>query len=252
MKYNINENGLVRMAFVIGSIMTMAFTVNNVTPETEEALAGIISFYENHPTIYQEISYQLFESHESNDIHSIENGTLILDKGSKYSKLGSIESLTNKNYNIGIDNDEKAMIISNNFSNRSFDPLEDIQAYIEQLTLVELKSVSKEVNILKFEIEYGEIAEAQVYYRKIDFQIEKIILKYRQKIQLEDAEDSAFVQTRLEIIYSNTSFDGYKSELLDMNRYIKESGKGWNAVGYYAKYQLINNLHENPFNKIND
>lgn len=237
----------IQISLVLSLLVTMAFTISNSAHEVEEALNGIRLFYENHPTIYQEITYQLYANHTSDDLHSSESGLLILDQGVKYSKLGPIESLTNKDFNIGVDYEEKTMMISNNFSNLSIDPLKSITAYLEQLNSASVKSISSEVNLLTLQMESGEIAAAQIYYLKDDFQIEKIIFKYRREIQLEDPEDSDWVQPRLEIIYSNTSFEGRGKTLLDMNNYVKRAAKNWTAIGKYSGYELIVNLHDNPF-----
>lgn len=236
----------IKIGLFCSLFLILAFTTSTIDQEITEALDGIQKFYQNHPILYQEIDYQLFPNHDSRNIHSTEKGLLIIGPDGRYSKLASIESLTNMDFNIGIDHDDKTIMISNNFSNLSLDPLESIQTYLEQVSSASIQSISPKSNALQFKMEYGEVAETKIQYNTRDFQIEKITLLYRREIQLEDAEQADWATPRLEIVYSNTSFNGKENDRLNLYNYVSGSGKNWKTTDRYADYKLINNLHENP------
>jgi len=119
-------------------------------------------------------------------------------------------------------------------------------SYLGERKIASLKSISLDIDELSFKIQEGELEEMQIQYLKQSFEIQKIILKYRREIQLNDQVDSEWVKPRLEIVYSNTSFEGRNKALLNMNAFVSGSGKNWKAVGKYSSYQIINNLHDNP------
>ena len=225
----------------------MAFAPSTSNQEVVTVLEGMQSFYQDHPSIYQEMSYQLFSSHEAIDLHSSESGLLLLGPDTKYSKLAAIESLTTKDYSVGVDHEEKTIVISNNFSTLALDPLASIQSYSDQMFSAAIQVLTANSSELIFKIKSGEIEEAKIIYNKADFQIEKIMLNYRRAIQLDDAEASDWVKPRLEIVYSNTSFNGKEKERLVLSNYVTAVADDWKAVGRFAEYELINNLQDNPF-----
>lgn len=236
-----------KMYLFLSLCSMMAMAPSATGQEVEAVLEGMQFFYQDHPSIYQEMSYQLFASHEASELHSTESGLLILGPDARYSKLASIESLSTKDYTLGVDHEEKTIMLSNNFSTLTLDPMASIQNYSDQLYSASIKEVSANSNELIFKIMSGEVEEAKIVYNKADFQIEKIMLNYRRAIQLEDAEDADWVQPRLEIAYFNTSFSGKEKERLKLDNYVSTAAKEWKAVEKYANYQLIENFQDNPF-----
>lgn len=237
-----------KIALGFSILIMFAFTQNDEKQKIESALLGIATFYQSHENIYQDISYHLYADHSRTNIHSSENGVLILSEGKKYTQLGPIESFVNDKYNIGIDHDEKTIMLSNNYSEMEIDPLENISNYLKEYSTAEIQYYTKDENQLTFKVEYGEITKATILYKKDDFRISKIVLEYRREIQLEDQTDSDWVQPRLEIVYSNTSYDGKDIAKLQLNKYVTGSGNKWSAASEYADYKLIDNLQDYPFN----
>lgn len=228
---------------------TMAFTPTSQRDTVRTALEGIQAFYKKHKHIYQEVSYNLYPDHQTNQLHSVESGVLIIGSNAKYSRIASIESLVTAEYVVGVDHDERTLMISNYISGLSVDPLENLQIYLEQLNTANLYDFSPTTNRIVLEMDQGEVKQTEIFYRKDNFQLEKITLKYRRKIQLEEGEDADWLSPRMEILYSNTDLKGKGKALLRLDHYVNRSGDNWKAVGKYATYELINNIQENPFNQ---
>jgi hypothetical protein len=225
----------------------MAFTTKSQKDNVQAALEGIQIFYKKHPHVYQEISYLLYPDHQTQQRHSTESGVLIIGPEAKYSRIASIESLVTEEYVVGIDHGERTLMIGNYISGLSVDPLEQLQVYLQQLNSAQVSEFSTTSNRILLEMDQGEVKQTEIIYRKDDFQLEKIVLKYRRKIQLEEGDEADWLSPRMEILYSNTNLKGKGKALLRLDHYVSRSGSKWQPAGQYAAYQLINNIHENPF-----
>ncbi|HMG14342.1 MAG TPA: hypothetical protein VK590_02775 [Saprospiraceae bacterium] len=233
------------LSFFTGGEITTIRT-NHIQTEPKFILDHIGKFYSSHDYIYQELSYHLFADHKSSAPQSIENGVFIKQGDTYYSQLLSIESLTTKEYTIGIDNEEKEIMISNHLFLSPTNPLENIDSWISAKSLIEIKQGSDGLNSLSFKIENGEIEEVFITYDINTYQVTRLVMNYRRSIQMETDTDSDFVKPRLEIEYHKTSFDNQEKERLNINSYLIRKGTQWFLSAKYSDYELINNIRDLP------
>ena len=233
------------------SFQPFAGTGNSVSSNSSPSdpkliLEGIQKFYTSHDYIYHELTYILYSEHSSTRPYSTEKGIFIKQGAIQYSQLASIESLTTKDYTMGIDHDEKEIMISNHISIPPTNPLAKVQDWIGDKSLVTIKPVSDHLSTLIIKIVKGEIEESSLTYDIKTYEPVKLVMKYRRSIQLATDSESPLVQPRLEIEYNQTSLDGKGKERLNINAYLFKQGNSWKQALKYKDYELINNIHEFP------
>jgi hypothetical protein len=90
--------------------------------------------------------------------------------------------------------------------------------------------------------ELGEIKSLSIYYNRSNYTVKKLVLDYRQSIDLSTDGSHDFEQPVLEISYVNTSFSEKDVPDLRLENYIKEKEGEWFVTTQYAGYEFINNL----------
>lgn len=222
-------------------------TTPPVSTDPKIVLEHIQQFYSSHAFIYQELSYQLYADQQATIPYSIDRGIFIKQGEVQYAQLASIESLTTRDYTIGIDREEKIVMISNHISLPATGPIADADTWVSsEGSSVTLKPVSDRQEAVVVKMEYGEVEEADIIYEADTFQPVKLVLIYRRGIQLEMDPESPFVQPRLEVEYTRTSLDEQGQDRLDMQTYVTGKGKDWKLSPAYGDYELINNIHDFP------
>jgi|WetSurMetagenome_2_1015567.scaffolds.fasta_scaffold275836_1 hypothetical protein len=227
-----------------------SYTLSSVTHYTQSdpklTLEGINKFYTTHDYIYHELSYLLYPDHTSTIPYSIEKGIFIKQGDAQYSQLASIESLTTKEYTVGIDNDEKIVMISNHITISPTGPLADADTWMTSDSKATIQPVSDQLNALSISLDDGEVEKAVITYDVKTFQPVKLVLIYRRSIQLSTEEETTPVQPRLEIEYTRTSFDTQGKGKLDISGYVLKKGSQWVLSPKYKDYELINTINEYP------
>lgn len=212
----------------------------------EYVMGQIEQFYIAHPYIDQEVTYSLYSDFTSTIPYAIEKGVYIRSMEASYSQLASIESLTTKTLSIGVDHDEKVVMISNTISIPATDPSAIIRSQIPSGATVYVAYVSDRYGEIVCQAEFGEIEEARIVYNLKTFQPLRILLTYRRTIQLSDEADSPFVSPRMEIEYTRTSFDQEGRDNLDIDTYCIRSKGEWRLAPALASYELIQNIQQLP------
>lgn len=240
------------LKFILFAFGFSFFTNSEKTPspndpaqaDPKSIMENIRKFYTSHDYIYHELSYGLYSDHESSTPHSIDKGVFIKQGDAQYSRLASVESLTTKDYTIGVDHDEKLIMIANHISIPPTGPLRNADRWISEGASITVRTVSDQLHSISITAEYGEVEEAEVVYHNQTFQPVKLVLKYRGAIQLDAEPESPYIQPKLEIDYLGTRFDGQEKERLDMSYYVVMDGDRWELSPRYREYELINNIHE--------
>lgn len=215
--------------------------------DTQAIIDSIQRFYTSRDYIYHELSYSLYADHTSSVPHSVEKGLFIKQGDVQYSRLSSVESLITPEYSLGIDHDEKLIMISNLISLPANSPVGNMARWVPDGVAISIHSVSDQLNALSVKAKYGEVEEVEIVYDIHTFQPVKFVLKYRRAIQLDTETDTPPVQPKMEIDYLFTGFDGQEKERLNLNAYALEKAGHWTLAPQYRGYEMINNIHESPF-----
>lgn len=213
--------------------------------DPKAVLENLRAFYATHPYIYHELSYTLYAGHQATSPHSVDRGMFIQSGDTRYAQLASVESLTTADYTVGVDHDDRIVMIANRISlPPTATPVDQLEAWTAEPELVEVQYASEQYDLLRVRTEYGEVEQAEIWYEKTTFQPAKIIFKYRRSIVLETDSEGDPVQPRVEIEYRNTGFDGQRRERLHLNAYVVQKDAGWEPAPAFREYELIENIHD--------
>ncbi len=211
-------------------------------PDPSQIIERLKVFYSTHPYIFHKLEYKLYPDHTSLVPYATENGIFIKKDGVQYSQLSSIESLTTSEYNIGIDNDEKMMMISNIVQIPGTSPIEKFESMISPDADIKVNTLAPQLGELQYQSEEGEIEELRLVYNMDTYQIVKLTFKYRRGIQLSTDAESDFVTTRLEVEYTTSTTETHYSEKLKMDTYAVFYDGQWTLTPAYHNYELIKNI----------
>lgn len=219
---------------------TWGFAQSKVT--VFEILEAIKGFYDKHEIVYQKVDYQLYPSHDAELVHSTEKGMMVISGQKKYAQLGVIESWTDGNYTIGIDNDEQTLMVGNIVHVAPTAPIVDIEPLLDYVEDIEMTDLADGLKLLSMTTQIGEVERLSIEFRAKDYRLERMVFFYRRKIQLEAGDNEEWVKTRMEIVYTNTLTNGMGREKLNRNLYAIRQKSDWKPTGKYADYELINNI----------
>lgn len=227
----------------------LATSVKPVSESPQEILQRIASVYTEADFLYQEIDYLLLRSAAATVPHSREAGRYIKNKAHVYAEIGPVKSLTTPVYVIGIDDDEKTMLLANNNKNSTPQPLDDILEQLPAGCQMSASTVSTNKGLLRIICASGEISEANFYFNASNYLLEKVVLQYRQEINLAEGNAEDFVQPVLEIIYTKNERRATGVDLTEMETYLSRRSGQWQPSVTYHDYELINNLNAEPYEK---
>lgn len=212
--------------------------------DPKAVLERLRQFYAEHDYIYHELTYTLYADHKAATPHSVDQGVFIQSRYARYAQLASIESLTTSDYAIGVDHDDRILMIANRISlPPTATPLDQLEAWTADPEQVEIRNASEQHDVLLMKTEYGEVEQAEIWYDKQTFQPAKIIFWYRRSIVLETDEEGEPVQPRMEIEYRHTDLNEQGRERLDLGTYVLKKSGQWVLSPAYRGYELINNIH---------
>jgi len=221
--------------------------IYSLQDDPQAILKKLESFYTSHAYIYQELQYDLYSTSNYSTPESTEKGVFIKKGAIQYSLLGPVEQLTTTAYTLVIDQEEKMMMISNLIQIPATSPIQEYQNLPTSGTKANIKALTINKSELQFQIETGEIAECRLEYNTQTYEILKLVLYYRRKIQLSSDGNEDPIAPRLEVLYSNTSFEERNSEKLKLTSYVYGEGDHWRPSAQYQDYEFINNIKQNPY-----
>lgn len=215
--------------------------------DPKAVLENLKAFYTDHPYVYHELRYTLYASHQATTPYSTDQGIFIQNGDIRYAQLASVESLTTADYTVGVDHDDRMLMIANRISlPPTVTPVDQLEVWTADPELVEVQYASEQYDLLLVKTEYGEVEQAEIWYDKSTYQPGKIIFKYRRSMVLETDSEGDPVQPRVEIEYRNTGFEGQGRERLALDSYVVQKNGAWESAPAFRDYELINSIHPFP------
>lgn len=213
--------------------------------DPKAVLQRLRQFYAGHDYIYHELTYSLYADHKAATPHSVDQGVFIQSRDARYAQLASIESLTTSEYAIGVDHEDRILMIANRISMPpTATPVDQLEAWAASPEQVEIRYSSEQHDVLLMKTEFGEVEQAEIWYDKQTFQPAKIIFWYRRSILSETDGEGEPVQPRMEIEYRHTDLKGQGRERLELGAYVVQKSGQWALSPAYRGYELINNIHD--------
>jgi hypothetical protein len=225
----------------------VAFFLGYLPVDAQNAKADILRIndaYSKFTNMSMDITYRVFLNQTSTLPYETETGFYRQNGNLRYNKLKQIESLQNSNYLIVVDNELKRIVVGNPVK---FDP-----AKITLLNLDSALSKCSSVNYINVNALQGgysmifkstivsEFEKVELYFNKKTYVVEKMVFFYRQKIRLATEENAVAERPKLEISFSQFSFEKLEDATFFSEKKFIEKNKGnYIAASSYNGYKII-------------
>lgn len=212
----------------------------------DEVILGLQGFYEDQERFGFELTYSLYESHESSVIHFEEAGIYLKNEELIYSRMGDVVSITAPEYIIGLDHTDRLLFVANNLSsNQQTNP----NAYLESLQEVKDKLLIEDLGeglaILRITTRNTEIERYEIVYDKQEYRTVKLIIFYNQSATyFKEGKQEVLQQSRLEISYRPMIDQDKLDRLSDASRYILWTENEPHPATSFSHYNFINNYRQ--------
>jgi hypothetical protein len=210
-----------------------------------DVLNNINEFYAANESVYHEFNYNLYSDAETSEIHSQEKGIALISKSVSYAKLGEVESVSESDFTVAVDHEEKVVVIANTINPSGLAPVDMIESYAELASGFSVATLENGLSQIEISQEKGQVEKVQIIYDSATFQLHKIINYYGAAMPLDpehDEEESDWSKPRLEVEYLNTATNGEQDHLLDYSKIVQNGDSGWKLMPDYSGYELINNM----------
>jgi hypothetical protein len=209
----------------------------------KEDMSAIQQKYESMKNYSMDMTYNLYSSFITMQIHSTEKGFFLHTVDNEYLKISNMENFTTPEYSLVIDNSGKVMLLRAAVK-KSLSPI-NMDIGMEMVA-----------NVLPLEFEKGLRGYQFVFKTNVSIEtdaitvifdksyiITKIILFYRYT-GLKDPDISP--KPRLEIIYSNLQVNPkYDESIFEIGKYVKKVNNNAIPTDLYKSFQLLDYRNQN-------
>jgi hypothetical protein len=192
---------------IIIIFLLLGITCNSLSQVAKEDFARINKIYAEHPRISVKMKYEVFKNRSAVTALSSETGEVKKKEGASYDRIGPIETITNKEYKLIVDHDDKNISIlgilqGEKSSDKDLYPV-DLEKLIGVCEKVEFKKLNEKQACYTMTIPGTGYEEVKMIYNTTSFLIEKLILYSNEKQNLENNDGGAKETPRMEITYSD-------------------------------------------------
>lgn len=231
-------------------MLCMGCVWSSVAQNAKDDFLKINQAYQKHTVLHMKMKYEVYKNEQSITPLQTELGEVKLNGSSKYTKISNIETLENNDYTMIVDgNDRHISLLKKKIEKNSpainTDLMKmNLEKLLEQCEKVEYKKEAGNKSSYLLLMPAGEYSRVKIIFNSSTFLIEKMVLYYSQKENLEALEGAEKEAPRLEITYYEVNTrPAFTSKEFAVENYLqKESGK-WKGKGMYAGYTVYDSMN---------
>lgn len=192
-------------------MVVMVFTGSLFSQVAKEDFANINKAYTEHPRLSLKMKYEIFKNRTTAVTTSTETGILKQKDDARYTRIGKIESVENEQYKMIVDHEDKNISLLGKLpapeqAVKSGDatgvsPV-DLEKILQICKKVEFKKLNETQNSYTLILPGEEYEEIRLIYNSKTFFIEKLVMCYAEKQNLDDNDEGLKEAPRMEISYS--------------------------------------------------
>jgi hypothetical protein len=231
----------------IGYILLIfsCFTIELFSQVAKDDFASINKAYAAQKQLSMKVKYEVYKNKTTTTVFSTETGEIKQNGTAKYTRTGNIETVETETYRLLIDHEDKNISllgISNDETemnkNKEISPV-DLEKIISICSKVEFKKINDTQNSYTLVMPGEEYEAVQIIYNVKTFFIEKMILQYAEKQNLDEKQEGKKETPRMEITYSdfNTNPD-YKKTPFNYDAFIEKRNGKLVAKTAYKEYTV--------------
>jgi hypothetical protein len=190
-------------------LLILLFSGNYFAQVAKDDFMRINSAYVEHPRLSIKIKYEVYKNKDSKLPFSTETGEVKCKDKVRYSRVGNIENIEKENYRLIVDHEDKNIsLLGITGSNQASALLPiDLEKLLGLCSKVEFQPLQNNQNCYRMLLPGEEYGEIKLIYNAKTFFIEKLILQYAKKENLEGTDAGPKEAPRMEISYMNYSTD---------------------------------------------
>lgn len=231
------------------TILVLALLSNGYAQVAKDDFARINKVYAENSRISVKMTYEVFRNRTATTALNSEKGEMKKKEGVSYSRIGPIETITNKEYKLIVDHEDKNISVLGMQEGQKTEGKElypvDLEKLITLCDKVEFKKISDQQASYTLTIPGTGYDEVKMIYNTSTFLIEKMILYSGEKQNLEDTEGGLKEAPRMEISYSEYKTDpDFKNTPFTYGSFLEKRNGKLVAKPVYQTYTV----HEQLFN----
>jgi hypothetical protein len=216
----------------------------------KDDFAKINQAYVTNSKMTMKTSYELFQNKETKNVFQKEIGEIKRDGNLQYTKLGDIETIRSKEYNVIVDHEDKNISVlglsadPNSLDEKTY--MIDLEKALKSCAKVEFNKENNNQNSYDLELPASEYSEIKIIFNSKTFLLEKMVLYYSELQNLEDKQDGLKERPRLEITYSDIDLrPRFSGSEFTYNKFIEKNGGKLNCKSPFKDYILYDNSIDN-------
>lgn len=230
-------------------LLLFSFAFRGFSQVAKNDFASINKAYADQEQLSVKVTYQVFRNKTTPVAFSTEKGEVKQKGILRYTRTGDIETVETETYRLIVDHEDKNIslldIISRENKNeemKTVSPVE-LDELIAMCSKVEFKKLNSTQNCYTLIIPDEQYQEVKLIYNAKNFFIEKLILYYSEKQNLEGKDDGLMEAPRVEITYSdfNTHPD-FDQTPFSYNSFLEKRNGKLLAKAAYKAYTVNDQL----------
>ncbi|OFY82814.1 MAG: hypothetical protein A3F72_01645 [Bacteroidetes bacterium RIFCSPLOWO2_12_FULL_35_15] len=219
--------------------------LNVYSQNAKQDMIKINEAYSKFNDLAMNITYNLYPNYTATSPVETETGSFKQHESLRYSKLKGIESLQNKEYLVVVDNEEKLIVVSNpvkfNPGKITMVDLDKAFTNCSSIQFIDNKSALSGYKLTFKETIVSEFDAIDLYFNKKTFLVEKIVFYYREKIRVNEYDESSPKEKpKLEIVFSNMDFKTISDlTFFSENRFIEKRKGKYFPVSIYTNFEVF-------------
>jgi len=208
----------------------------------EDDIKKINDKYSSFKNTYMEVEYYVY-TNESSTIPIQQEKGIIKKMGElQYNKIGVVEIIKSTEYNFFINHEEKSMAVlpyKNASKESNAHPVVAVDKLLKLCKEFDFKNLDKAHKSCIMECPSSEFKKVIIEYSSKDYLISKVVLVYREALNLQGDNKGTKETPRIEIIYKNVKSNlSFSKETFTYDNYIEKRGGKLYCKQKYKGYKL--------------
>lgn len=233
------------MKIIIAFILNLQL-INMVAAQNADSdFKKINEAYLTNKNISMKIVYEIFKDYKSSKPFKSESGELKQNGFLQYKRTGNIETIQTTKYFLSVNHDQKVISLSSlhvvdtvNFLSQFYDP-KVVSYYLAKCKEKKFHKENSRLNSYYLEMADSNQDAIKIYFNSKTFFVEKLVMYFRRKINVEQNSDGVKQRPRIEITYYDIELNKtYKLEEFAYDKFLYQKGVKWLAKQQYEAYKV--------------
>jgi hypothetical protein len=234
--------------FYFTLLLIAVYTGKSISQVVKQDFSAINKAYTDLPQFSMKVKYEMYKNKSIKTVFQTELGEVKQKEHCNYSRVGKVETLSNETYKLIVDHEDKSISLLPVVSEDNSTITEAMyMGNLEQmLSLCERTEFKKETatqNSYTLIIPNDQYTAVQLFYNSKTFFVEKMILFYKQEMNLEEKEGGLKESPRMEITYYDMNVKPtFGKDTFTYDKFLEKRNGKFLATAAYKGYDITEQL----------